>query len=113
MGSTGAIVEADETSIGNKEGVRKAKAGYGHKTVLMTLVERGGAARSFQIEAANEQEVERIIDANVSKEARLMTDGASYYRRGKFNVASHEMVNHAATLTATPLRTTIRCSSAA
>lgn len=93
MGSGGGIVEADETFLGRKEG-KTAKAGFGHKMAVMSLVERGGKVRSFKIDKANKVEVERVINSNLAKEARLMTDGASYYRRGKFNVASHEMVNH-------------------
>lgn len=93
MGSGGGIVEADETFLGRKAG-RHARAGFGHKMAVMSLVERGGKVRSFKIDAANKREVERIINANVSQEARLMTDGASYYRHGKFNVSGHEMVNH-------------------
>lgn len=94
MGSGGGVVEADETFIGTKEGKRKAKSGYGHKMVVMTLVERGGKARSFQIEHAGREAAERIIGENVSKEARLMTDSASYYRHGEFDIAEHETVNH-------------------
>jgi transposase-like protein len=93
MGSSGGIVEADETFLGRKHG-KRAKSGFGHKMAVMSLVERGGKVRSFHIDRANKLEVERIINANVSKEARLMTDGASYYRGGKFNVADHQMVNH-------------------
>jgi transposase-like protein len=93
MGSGGGIVEADETFLGRKPG-RKVRAGYGHKMVVMSLVERGGKVRSFKIDAANKIEVELIINANLSQKARLMTDSASYYRRGQFNVAKHEMVNH-------------------
>jgi transposase-like protein len=40
MGSGGGIVEADETFIGRKQG-RRAKSGFGHKMVVMSLVERG------------------------------------------------------------------------
>jgi transposase-like protein len=93
MGFGGGIVEADETFLGRKQG-RRAKSGYGHKMAVMSLVERGGRVKSFHIEAANKSEVERVINANVSDEARLMTDGAAYYLRGKFNVAEHQMVNH-------------------
>ncbi len=93
FGSGGGIVEADETFFGSIPGVPRRK-GVGHKMVLMTLVERGGSLRSFKIDRANREETARVINANVSKEARLMTDSASYYRRAKFNVASHEMVNH-------------------
>ncbi len=94
MGSGGGIVEADETFLGRKQGVRKPKSGFGHKMIVMSLVERGGKVRSFKIDHANKAEVERIIAANVSKDARLMTDSASYYRHGQFDVADHQLVNH-------------------
>jgi transposase-like protein len=93
MGSGGGIVEADETYIGRKQG-RKMKTGWGHKMVVMSLVERDGRVRSFKIDASNKETVAKVIHENVSHEARLMTDGASYYRAQKFNVASHETVNH-------------------
>ena len=93
MGSGGGIVEADETFLGRKHG-RKVRTGYGHKMVVMSLVERGGKVRSFHVDRAGRETAEKIIGENVSHEARLMTDSASYYRRGQFNVAEHEMVNH-------------------
>ncbi len=93
MGSGGGIVEADETFLGRKQG-KRARSGYGHKMIVMSLVERGGKVRSFKIDHANKVEVERIIAANVSKEARLMTDSASYYMHGKFDVSDHQLVNH-------------------
>jgi hypothetical protein len=40
MGGEGAIVEADETFIGRKQGVPKHQ-GYAHKNAVLTLVERG------------------------------------------------------------------------
>jgi transposase-like protein len=94
MGSGGGIIEADETFIGRREGARPNKAGFGHKMVVMTLVERGGKARSFQIEHAGREAARKIINENVSQEARLMTDSAGYYRNANFNVASHEKVSH-------------------
>jgi len=94
MGSGGAVIEADETFIGRKKGVPMARTGMGHKMAVMTLVERGGKARSFHIDRTNKAEVEKIINANVSKEAQLMTDSASYYMHGQFNVADHSLVDH-------------------
>jgi hypothetical protein len=94
LGSGGGIVEADETFIGRKQGARRAKAGYGHKMVVMSLVERGGKVRSFRIDQAGKEAARKIIGENVSHEARLMTDSAGYYRAGNFNVAEHQMVNH-------------------
>jgi transposase-like protein len=93
MGSGGGVVEADETFIGRKRGAR-VRTGYGHKMVVMTLVERGGKARSFQVDRAGRETAEKIIRENVSREARLMTDSASYYRRGQFDVAEHQTVDH-------------------
>jgi len=51
MGGDGTPVEADETFIGRKEGA-DVKRGYGHKNAVLTLVERGGAARSFHVGAS-------------------------------------------------------------
>src|ERR1700731_3753213 len=45
MGGEGEVVEADETFIGRREGSIKRKSGSAHKNVVLTLVERGGAAR--------------------------------------------------------------------
>lgn len=93
LGSGGGIVEADETFIGRRKGA-KVKQGVGHKMAIMSLVERGGKVRSFKIDHAGSATAHKIIAENVSHEARLMTDSASYYKAGRFNVASHEMVNH-------------------
>ncbi len=93
MGSGGGIVEADETFLGRKQD-RRVKKGYGHKMVVMSLVERGGKVRSFKIDRAAYAEVERVIRKNVAKDARLMTDSAGYYKFRPFDVAEHQMVNH-------------------
>ena len=47
-GGAGGIVEIDETYIGRKEGA-EIRQGAGHKNVVLTLVERGGSARSFHV----------------------------------------------------------------
>jgi transposase-like protein len=96
LGSGGGIVEADETFIGRKKDYPKVRGGARHKMVVMSLVERGGNIRSFNIDHVSTVETKKIIDANVSREARLMTDTASYYRHAGLDVASHEMVNHQA-----------------
>jgi transposase-like protein len=52
MGGEGSIVEIDETFIGRKAGAPKAKAGFGHKNVVLSLVDReSGQVRSFHVEA--------------------------------------------------------------
>src|SRR5881392_828944 len=80
MGSGGGIVEADETFIGRLEGQKKGKAAWAHKNVVLTLVERGGSARSFHIDGVMHADLAPIIRANLAREARLMTDKAAYYK---------------------------------
>jgi transposase-like protein len=52
MGGPGSVVEVDETFIGRLENVPKQKAGFAHKNVVLTLVERSGSARSFHVARA-------------------------------------------------------------
>jgi transposase-like protein len=94
MGGAGSIVEADETFIGRVEGVPKQKAGSAHKNVVLTLVERGGSARSFHIDSTRRADVEGIMRANIRKESRLMTDEARHYKAIGREFESHESVNH-------------------
>jgi transposase-like protein len=97
MGEGGGIVEVDETYYGAMEGhaVRRGrKGGLGHKNVVLSLVERGGTARSFHVEGATIAQLGPIIRANISREARLMTDEGSWYKQIGREFASHEKVHH-------------------
>ena len=60
MGGLGKAVEVDETFIGNKKGKPK-KRGYAHKMAALSLVERGGQVRSFQIDKANTENIKPIV----------------------------------------------------
>ncbi len=95
LGGAGGIVEADETYIGRKPGRKKGK-GLGHKQVALTLVERGGRARSFQISKANAQNIEPIIAGNIAHESAVVTDEAHYHRDLHRIFSEHESVNHSA-----------------
>jgi transposase-like protein len=94
MGGAGEIVEADETFIGRIEGQPKRKAGWGHKNVVLTLVERGGSARSFHVDGVRIADIAPIVRANIARETALMTDEATYYREVGQEFGSHESVNH-------------------
>jgi transposase-like protein len=96
MGGAGGVVEVDETFIGRLEGQPKGKDGYAHKNVVLTLVERGGAARSFHIDNASIASIVPILRANIRKESDLMTDEARHYRGVGQEFASHGAVHHAA-----------------
>ncbi len=95
LGGEGKTVEVDETYIGRLQGVPKPRGGSSHKNVVLTLVERGGSARSFHIDSVSIADMKPIIDTNIARESAMMTDqGASYPEIGK-SFASHDIVNHA------------------
>jgi transposase-like protein len=93
VGGRGKIVEANETFLGRKTRVKKAKGGFGHKMAALSLVERGGELRSFVIDSANKPDIQAILHKNVAKESRLSTDSAAYYKRG-IGFPNQEVVNH-------------------
>jgi hypothetical protein len=82
MGGNGSVVEVDGTFIGRKEGAPKRR-GTGHKQAVLSLVERGGEVRSVHVEDLP------IVNANVAKEARVMTDDASQYEDKLGGFAQH------------------------
>jgi transposase-like protein len=94
LGSGGGVVEADETYIGRRPRSRKV-TGTSHKMALMSLVERGGSVRSVMVERVTKIQVSKIINENVAREAKLITDSAPYYQRSALDVSSHDTVNHA------------------
>lgn len=96
FGSTGGIVEADETFIGNRKGTTP-RQGIGHKMKVLSLLDREtGAKRSIVLDNMKPSTIAEIVTANVAKEATLMTDEAGhYYRLGK-EFAGHLSVNHGA-----------------
>ena len=94
MGGPGGIVESDETYIGRLQGVPQPKNGPAHKNMVMTLVERGGGARSFHIDSASLAEVVPIVRDNVRRESRLMTDAAIHYKGIGKDFAEHGRVHH-------------------
>src|SRR5205085_1682489 len=89
MGGGGGVVEIDETTQGRRAGVAKRRdrehgiraAGLGvYGNVVLALVERGGEARTFHVDGTSIANLIPTINANISREAHLMTDAASWYR---------------------------------
>jgi transposase-like protein len=91
MGGSGKIVESDETYIGR---LAPAKSGPATKNIILTLVERGGSVRSFHIDSTSIADIAPILNANISRESRLMTDEARHYMEPGREFASHDAVNH-------------------
>jgi len=67
-GGAGVLVEADETYTGRKESRKKAKAGYGHKRPVLSLVERGAKVRSFHAPQATVANVAPIVTGNIARD---------------------------------------------
>jgi hypothetical protein len=57
-------------------------------------VERGGNVRSYHVAGSTVSEVIPIVNANVSREAKLMTDSAQLYKYQLGTFASHDRVDH-------------------
>jgi transposase-like protein len=93
MGGPGGVVETDETYIGKQEG-HAGQGGPEHKNIVLTLVERGGEARSFHVDSFSVADVAPIIRKNIRKESRFMTDEAQQYRRIGKLYAEHGRVEH-------------------
>jgi transposase-like protein len=95
MGGPGTIVEIDETFIGQKEDMPKRR-GFAHKHAILSLVERGGAVRSFHVAGTSAAHLVPILRANIAKETAVMTDEAGQYAHLGKEFESHEYVNHGA-----------------
>jgi transposase-like protein len=94
MGGDGQTVEIDETFIGKREGF-EAKAGWvRHKNTVLTLVERGGSARSFHIDEATKENIVPIVRDNLDRESHLMRDEARRYESIGKEFAAHDVVDH-------------------
>ncbi len=93
MGGEGAVVEIDETFIGQKANMPKQR-GFAHKHAVMTLVERGGSARSFHVEGTSAADLLPIIKANVAPDTYIMTDEGGQYAHLNKHFTGHEFVTH-------------------
>ena len=81
MGGSGGVVEVDETFIGMLEGQEVGpKGGWAHKNVVLTLVERGGSARSFHVDSTSVSDIVPLVRQNVRRESALMSDEAPQYK---------------------------------
>jgi transposase-like protein len=101
MGGKGKIVEADETYLGpaghvfsNDKGWQM-KRGVADKMKVVTLVERGGRARSVKVDRVTSDEVLGIIRANAVRDSVLMTDESPVYDKAGKGMKRHYTVNHA------------------
>lgn len=96
MGSGGGDVFADETYFGRNPDMPKSRTPFRSMNQILTLVDRA-TGRSVSmvfdgtISAAN---VMPVLEANIAKEARLITDEAHHYKTAGKAFAAHGSVSH-------------------
>jgi len=95
FGSSGGAVESDETFL-----TRRRRKGDGplhkvRKMKVLTLIDRDTKqARSTVIVNLSQSTIMQVVERNVSREARMMTDQAGYYKYAFGEFAGHQMVDH-------------------
>jgi transposase-like protein len=94
FGGNGGAVEVDETFIGRKKGM-PVRGAYHHKMAVLGLVDRdSGQSRLIYVEKAAGSIIQPIVLANLAREARLMTDENTMYRKIGREFAQHGAVHH-------------------
>ena len=95
MGGGAKTVEVDETFFGFVEGQpKKGRLGTSNRNVVLTLVERGGSARSFHIDGTRHVDIAPIVRENLSRKSKLMTDEGGWYKELGKGFLRHDTVNH-------------------
>jgi len=101
MGGAGGIVEVDETFIGHDKTIKpkgqKKGRGYAHKNKVLSLVDRdSGKARSMVVDDLKAITLVPILQENIDRETRVMTDEAGQYVRLHELFPEHGFVRHGA-----------------
>ena len=94
LGGLGSTIEADETYIGGESGRKKGRATT-EKKIVMSLVERNGSVRSFQIPNVKASTLGAVLAKNTRRGSKLMTDDGSGYRGYFPGFATHDRIAHA------------------
>jgi transposase-like protein len=103
LGGEGQVIESDETYWGPKDvddrpemkRRRRGKPGPGGKARIMTLVERGGRARSVHVADLTNDTMQGVLLANADTKSRLVTDEGTAPSIG-LRFARHDSVKHGA-----------------
>lgn len=104
IGGEGKIVESDETYTVHREGgptwILHPEHGWrrqgsgADRVPVVTLVERGGRARSRKVENVTAATLRDVVFGTADTKSQLMTDELRAYRRIGRSFAGHDAVNH-------------------
>ncbi|MCF2513663.1 IS1595 family transposase [Sphingomonas sp. G124] len=93
LGGPGKVVESDEAIVGGFK--RKRLSGkIAPKKKIVTLVERGGSARSFHITNITHKNVRHALVTSAHRSSVLMTDDARFYNNIGREFAEHHTTLH-------------------
>jgi transposase-like protein len=104
LGGEGRFVESDETYTVHKEGKptwilhpehgwQRQRSGA-DRVPVVTLVERGGRARSKKVDNVTAATLRSVVFGTADTKSRLMTDELIAYRRIGRRFAGHDAVDH-------------------
>ncbi len=93
LGGPGQVIESDEVIVGGKK-KRRLSGKVAPKKKVVTLVERGGRARSFHITHIDHTNIRAALVTNCHRSSHLRTDDARFYNRIGEEFASHETTLH-------------------
>jgi transposase-like protein len=95
LGGPGKVVEADETYVGGKT-KNRAKRKPAAKKAVVSLIERGGRARSFHLPGyfLKADDVRALVVTNIDRASHFMTDENAIYKKMGAEFASHGSVSH-------------------
>jgi len=94
FGTNGGTVESDETFLWTEPGAEVRK-GYAHKRKILSLIDRdSGQARSMVVDAVDAKTIVPILQENIDREARVMTDEAGQYCHINKHFNEHGVVTH-------------------
>jgi transposase-like protein len=93
LGGPGKVIESDEAFVG---GIKKKRLSgkTAPKKKIVTLVERGGRARSFHITHVDHTNIRNALVLNAHRSSHLRTDDARFYNRIGEEFASHQVTLH-------------------
>jgi transposase-like protein len=87
-------VEVDETYVGPKTRGKGVYYGMHSKAPVVSLVQRGGDVRSFQVANVTAKNLKPIVEEHVAEQSRINTDDATVYRYALPKGMPHDVVNH-------------------
>jgi transposase-like protein len=93
LGGFTKFVEVDEMFVGGSES-KQAYRKVAPKKVVVSLIERGGKARSFHIANVHARTIRALIVTNVDRHSHLMSDKSRVYTEVGREFSTHHSVDH-------------------